>query len=161
MDQWHNGNNGIRYSWVNLGQCNFLFLFFFKDSRPRLCKERRPVSMHHGGGCCGVLLPGRTGLLCVFTAVNCDVSEPSVSQTAGFSLFVPLNCLQYADVTEQLVGRIGSRSQTTQWGKSCQRWSWTGTNAAFLGPMTHAYVSNDYWISHSRGLSGNGTWCQS
>lgn len=97
--------------------------------------------MRHAGG---VLLPGRIGLLCVFMAVNCDVSEPSETQSAGFSLFVPSYCLQYADVTEQLVVWTGSRSQKTRRGKSCQRWDWTGTNAAFLQLMTHAYVSNDY-----------------
>lgn len=67
-----------------------------------------------------------------------------MTHRAGFSLFVPLNCLQYADVMEQLVGQTGSRSQMTRRGKSRQRWNWTGTNAAFLQLMTHAYVSNDY-----------------
>lgn len=45
------------------------------------------------------------GLLCVFMAVNSDVSLPSVTQSSGFSLFVPLNCLQCVDVTEQLGGQ--------------------------------------------------------
>lgn len=45
------------------------------------------------------------GLLCVFMAVSSDVSLPSVTQSSGFSLFVPLNCLQCVDVTEQLGGQ--------------------------------------------------------
>lgn len=94
-----------------------------------LGKEHRSISTRQTGGYCGVLLPGRMCLLCVFTAVNCDVSGPSVTQSAGLSLFVPLNCLQYADVTEQMVGRTGSRSQMT-WGGSCHCSDWTGTNAA-------------------------------
>lgn len=140
--------------------CYPSFLWWWETSYTDscMCKERRSISTRHAGGCCGVLLPGRMGLLCVFTAVNCDVSEPSVTQGAGFSLFVPLNCLQYADVMEQLVGRTGSLRQMTRRGKSCQRWNWTGTNAAFLQRKTHAYVSNDYWIPHSRGLPRKGTW---
>lgn len=35
-------------------------------------------------------------------AVSFDVSQPSVTQCSGFSLFVPLNSLQCTDVTEQL-----------------------------------------------------------
>lgn len=48
--------------------------FFFSDSASAtLCKERRSISTRHAGGYCGGLLPRRMGLLCVFTAVNCDV----------------------------------------------------------------------------------------
>lgn len=36
---------------------------------------------------------------CVFMAVSSDVSLPSVTQSSGFSLFVPLNCLLCGDVT--------------------------------------------------------------
>lgn len=38
----------------------------------------------------------------MFMAVSSDVSQPLVTQSSGFSLFVPLNSLQCTDVTEQL-----------------------------------------------------------
>lgn len=41
----------------------------------------------------------------MFMAVSSDVSLPAVTQSSGFSLFVPLNCLQCADVMEQLGGQ--------------------------------------------------------
>lgn len=157
-DEWQNGNNEIRAFCVNIGQYHLLPIIL-RSLPPWLCAKSvdlfpRVTQVATVAFYC----PGRMGLLCVFTAVNCDVSEPSVTQRAGFSLFVPLNCLQCADVMEQLVGQTGSGSQMTRRGKSCQCWNWTGTNAAFLQPMTHAYVSNDYWISHSGGLPRDGTW---
>lgn len=84
------------------------------------------------------------GPLCVFTAVNCDVSGPSVTQSTGLSLFVPLNCLQYADVTEQLVGRTGSGSQMTREGAGRGNLASAGAGQELMQLMTHAYVSNDY-----------------
>lgn len=129
---------------------------------PRLCaKSVDPFPRVTQVAAAVVYYPGEWAFSVCSRLLTVTFSEPSVTQRAGFSLFVPLNCLQCADVMEQLVGRTGSRSQMTRRGTSCQRWNWTGTNAALLQLMTHAYVSNDYRISHSRGLPRDGTWCGS
>lgn len=68
------------------------------------CAKSVRINFHtlsHTGSHRCVLLPRRTACLCAFMAVSSDVSQPSVTQSSGFSLFVPFNSLQCTDVTEQ------------------------------------------------------------
>lgn len=60
----------------------------FSDSASMtLCEERRSISTRHAGGYRGGLLPGRMGLLCVFTAVNRDVFG-AISDSEGRFLII-------------------------------------------------------------------------
>lgn len=82
----------------------FLALFRFMSMYTTLCKEcadQFPHIVTHTGSHRCVLLPRRTACLCAFMAVSSDVSQPSVTQSSGFSLFVPFNSVQCTDVTEQ------------------------------------------------------------
>lgn len=133
---------------------------FFLTRPPWLLRgERRSISTRHAGGCRAGLLPGRMGLLCVFTAVNRDVFRSHQWLRGQVSHYLFL-LIVYSALMWWSSWSVGQEVEA-KWhggGTSCQRWNRTGTNAALLQLMTHAYVSNDYRISHSRGLPGEGTW---
>lgn len=96
-------------------------------------------TLSHTGSHRCVLLPRRMACLCVFMAVSSDVSQPLVTQSSGFSLFVPLNSLQCTDVTEQLREQETGGGQMTQ-GKSCQSQREPGTKAPAPRPMAYTTI---------------------